>query len=80
MITGVADRALGQIARVVYLDAFVPEDGQGVLDLIAPKRRQITGTPLARPVVVSQPCADLLLRAARPDVCAPVKPAELQEG
>ena len=41
MITGVADRAPTQIAHVVYLDAFVPEDGQAVLDLITPERRQM---------------------------------------
>jgi pimeloyl-ACP methyl ester carboxylesterase len=41
VITGVADRAPAQIARVIYLDAFVPEDGQGVLDLITPERRQM---------------------------------------
>jgi pimeloyl-ACP methyl ester carboxylesterase len=44
VITGVADRAPTQIAHVVYLDAFVPEDGQAVLDLITPERRQIMET------------------------------------
>jgi pimeloyl-ACP methyl ester carboxylesterase len=41
VITGVADRTPAQIALVVYLDAFVPEDGQAVLDLITPERRQM---------------------------------------
>src|SRR5215510_14169446 len=41
VITGVADRTPGQIALVIYLDAFVPEDGQAVLDLIRPERRQM---------------------------------------
>jgi pimeloyl-ACP methyl ester carboxylesterase len=41
VITGVADRAPAQIAHVVYLDAFVPEDGQAVLDLITPERRRM---------------------------------------
>jgi pimeloyl-ACP methyl ester carboxylesterase len=41
VITGVADRAPTQIALVVYLDAFVPEDGQAVLDLISPERQQM---------------------------------------
>ena len=41
VITGVADRAPEQIAHVVYLDAFVPEDGQAVLDLVTPDRRQM---------------------------------------
>ena len=40
VITGVADRAPERIAQVVYLDAFVPEDGQSVFDLVAPERRQ----------------------------------------
>ena len=31
--TGVADRALERIARLVYLDAFVPRDGQSSFDL-----------------------------------------------
>jgi len=41
VITGVADRAPDQIAHVVYLDAFVPEHGEAVLDLVAPERRQM---------------------------------------
>ena len=31
--TGVADRARDRIAQVIYLDAFVPKDGQSLLDL-----------------------------------------------
>jgi pimeloyl-ACP methyl ester carboxylesterase len=41
VITGVADRVPERIARVIYLDAFVPDDGQAVLDLITPERRQM---------------------------------------
>jgi pimeloyl-ACP methyl ester carboxylesterase len=41
VITGVADRVPAQIAHIVYLDAFVPEHGQAVLDLITPERRQV---------------------------------------
>src|SRR5262245_35876356 len=41
VITGVADRTPAQIALVVYLDAFVPEDGQAVLDLVTPERRRV---------------------------------------
>jgi pimeloyl-ACP methyl ester carboxylesterase len=37
--TGVADRARGRVARIIYLDAFVPEDGQSLMDLVpAPAR------------------------------------------
>lgn len=32
--TGVADRARERIARLVYLDAFVPRDGESVFDLV----------------------------------------------
>jgi pimeloyl-ACP methyl ester carboxylesterase len=35
--TGVADRARARIARVVYLDAFAPRDGQSLFDLVGPK-------------------------------------------
>ena len=34
--TGVADRARERIARLVYLDAFVPRDGQSLADLAGP--------------------------------------------
>jgi hypothetical protein len=39
VITGVADRVPERIAQVVYVDAFVPEDGQALWDLIPPPRR-----------------------------------------
>jgi pimeloyl-ACP methyl ester carboxylesterase len=35
--TGVADRAREQVAQLVYLDAFVPQDGQSLLDLQSPE-------------------------------------------
>ena len=34
VITGVADRVPDRIAALVYLDAFVPEDGQGLFDIL----------------------------------------------
>jgi pimeloyl-ACP methyl ester carboxylesterase len=34
--TGVADRAAERIAKLVYLDAFVPENGQCLFDLLPP--------------------------------------------
>jgi pimeloyl-ACP methyl ester carboxylesterase len=40
VITGAADRVPELVAAVVYLDAFVPENGQSVLDLVTPERRQ----------------------------------------
>lgn len=36
--TGVADRASNRIARLVYLDAFAPKNGQSLLDLGEPNR------------------------------------------
>jgi pimeloyl-ACP methyl ester carboxylesterase len=38
--TGVADRARDRIAQVIYLDAFVPRDGQSLLDLQPPDVRE----------------------------------------
>ncbi len=38
VITGAADRAPERIVRLVYLDAFVPEDGKCVLDYAVPER------------------------------------------
>ena len=35
--TGVADKAPGRIARVIYIDAFAPKDGQSLFDLLGPK-------------------------------------------
>jgi pimeloyl-ACP methyl ester carboxylesterase len=40
VITGVADRIPERLAAVVYLDAFVPDDGQSLVDLLSPERRQ----------------------------------------
>jgi hypothetical protein len=37
--TGVADRARERIAQLVYLDAFVPHDGQSLFDLQPPDAR-----------------------------------------
>ena len=38
VITGVADRVPEKAAALVYLDAFVPEDGQSCLSLLPPNR------------------------------------------
>lgn len=38
--TGVADRARNRIRQLVYLDAFVPRDGQCMFDLAPPEHRQ----------------------------------------
>jgi pimeloyl-ACP methyl ester carboxylesterase len=36
--TGVADRARDRVAQLIYLDAFVPKDGQSLFDLNEPGR------------------------------------------
>lgn len=38
VVTGAADRAHARIRSLVYLDAFVPEDGRAVLDYVVPDR------------------------------------------
>jgi pimeloyl-ACP methyl ester carboxylesterase len=38
--TGVADRVPDRIARLVYLDAFVPQDGQSLFDMLPPHERE----------------------------------------
>ena len=38
VITGAADRIPARLARLVYLDAFVPENGKCVLDYVVPER------------------------------------------
>jgi pimeloyl-ACP methyl ester carboxylesterase len=38
VVTGAADRDPTRIRRLVYLDAFVPEDGKCVLDYVVPER------------------------------------------
>ncbi len=40
VVSGAAARAHARIARLVYLDAFVPEDGQSFFDLLLPARRK----------------------------------------
>jgi pimeloyl-ACP methyl ester carboxylesterase len=39
--TGVADRARDRIIRLIYIDAFVPDDGQSLLDLNEPARARM---------------------------------------
>jgi pimeloyl-ACP methyl ester carboxylesterase len=43
VITGAAHQAPGRLAHLVYLDAFIPEDGQSMLDLGPPERRETMG-------------------------------------
>jgi pimeloyl-ACP methyl ester carboxylesterase len=47
--TGVADRASDRIKKVVYLDAFVPKDGQSLGDLTRRPSDTPGGAPTGRP-------------------------------
>jgi pimeloyl-ACP methyl ester carboxylesterase len=42
VITAVADRVPEKVASLVYLDAFVPENGQSLFSLLPPDRRLAT--------------------------------------
>lgn len=39
VVRGVADRAAKSIGALVYLDAFVPDDGKSMVDYVPPERR-----------------------------------------
>lgn len=41
VIAGAANRAADRLAHLVFLDAFVPEDGQSLFDLLRPERRDL---------------------------------------
>jgi pimeloyl-ACP methyl ester carboxylesterase len=41
VVTGVADRAAARLRRVIYLDAFLPQNGKCLLDYLHPDRRTI---------------------------------------
>ena len=40
VVTGVADRVAAKVRGLVYLDAFVPKDGEAALDLLRPEMRE----------------------------------------
>jgi pimeloyl-ACP methyl ester carboxylesterase len=44
VVTGVADRLPDRVRLLVYLDAFVPEDGQSIKDLVSSEFRELIGT------------------------------------
>src|SRR5688572_31782200 len=46
VVTGVADRMAGRIAHLIYLDAFVPENGRCLLDYAVPERADRKSTRL----------------------------------
>jgi len=76
--TGVADRARDRVAQLIYIDAFVPEDGQSLLDLSEPDRQRLQELAKTawrvppRPPSTDTPEADLeWLNARRVDM--PIK-------
>lgn len=67
VISGVADRVPGQVASLVYLDAFVPENGQSLFSLLPTDRRPAV-VPGAGWLVAPIPSAGFGLK--RPEVVA----------
>jgi pimeloyl-ACP methyl ester carboxylesterase len=57
IISGVAERAEGKISSIVYLDAFMPEDGQRVLDTNSDRARAEIAEAV-RTAAVSRPPPD----------------------
>lgn len=80
VVTGVADSLPDRIASLVYLDAFVPRDGQALFDLIpngVPRPAAVTGSdwltaPLPPEVfgAVNEAIADFTLRKSGPQPTA----------
>ena len=58
VITGVAERIRERIAAIVYLDAFIPEDGQSMAVL-----RNNTAAPLTGPMTPAPPAAAFKVNA-----------------
>jgi pimeloyl-ACP methyl ester carboxylesterase len=56
VITGVAERAPERIGTLVYLDAFVPQSGQAMIDLLGAERRAALST-LSAPIAPLPPQA-----------------------
>jgi pimeloyl-ACP methyl ester carboxylesterase len=67
VITGVADRVPEKVASLVYLDAFVPENGQSLFNGLPPDRR-LTTVPGEDWLVAPPTSASFGLK--RPDVIA----------
>jgi pimeloyl-ACP methyl ester carboxylesterase len=48
VITGVADRLPGRVRRLVYWNAFVPDDGESVLEMVPPEYAELFRTIAAQ--------------------------------
>ena len=67
VISGVADRVPEKVASLIYLDAFVPENGQSLFSMLPPDRRPTT-VPGEDWLVAPIPSAGFGLK--RPEVIA----------
>jgi pimeloyl-ACP methyl ester carboxylesterase len=67
VISGVADRVPEKVASLIYLDAFVPENGQSLFGMLPPDRRPTT-MPGEDWLVAPIPSAGFSLK--RPEVIA----------
>ena len=70
VVTNVADRVPERVGHLIYLDAFVPEDGQSLIDLIRPDRRpgmealvETEGSGWLLPRFAATPWAEFLSQA-----------------
>jgi pimeloyl-ACP methyl ester carboxylesterase len=77
VVTGVAERAPERIRRIVYLDAFVPEDGRCALDYVVPERAARFREEGERTGFVSPPPPSLW-GVTRPDDVAFARQRELR--
>ena len=77
VITGAADRAAPRIGRLVYLDAFVPQDGTCLLDYTVPERAARMKEEGSRSGMVTPPPMSLW-GLERPEHLAFVGPREVK--
>ena len=66
VITGVADTVTTRIDALVYLDAFLPEPGQSMADLLPPERRQAILESAGGSWMMPSPTA-AFFKVAKPD-------------
>ena len=66
VIAGAAARAAARISRLVYLDAFIAEDGQSMYDLLRPERRKVYDES-TRDGLIPSPTPDVFGITARAD-------------
>jgi pimeloyl-ACP methyl ester carboxylesterase len=77
VVTGAADRAHARIKRLVYLDAFVPENGKCTLDYVVPERAARLREEGERAGSVTPPPVSLW-GLAKPEHIEFVKPREVR--